>query len=126
MEWMFAAKGGNQSQGYPFSGSNTIGDVAWYIYNSSSTTHTVGTKAANELGTFDMSGNVREWVWDIYGSYPSGSQTNPTGANSGSDRVTRGGSWYSYADYCTVSSRGGGSATSSLYLIGFRCVRVSP
>ena len=74
-----------------YSGSNTIGDVAWYDSNSGSTTHTVGTKAANELGTFDMSGNVYEW-WDIYGSYPSGSQTNPTGANSGSYRVARGGS----------------------------------
>ena len=126
MEWMFAAKGGNQSQGYTYSGSNSIGDVAWYTSNSGSTTHTVGTKAANELGTFDMSGNVWEWVWDIYGSYPSGSQNNPTGANSGSFRVRRGGSWNYNAYKCTVSYRNYNGAAYSSYGIGFRCVRVSP
>ena len=126
MEWMFAAKGGNQSQGYTYSGSNTIGDVAWYASNSGSTAHTVGTKAANELGTFDMSGNVSEWVWDIRGTYPGGSQTDPHGATSGSTRVKRGGSWDSGANYCTVSSRGSSSATYSSDNVGFRCVRVSP
>ena len=126
MEWMFAAKGGNQSQGYTYSGSNSIGDVAWYTSNSGETTHTVGTKAANELGTFDMSGNVWEWVWDIYGSYPSGSQNNPTGANSGSYRVWRGGSWDGSAYDCAVSYRGGYNATGSRSSIGFRICRVSP
>ncbi len=126
MEWMFAAKGGNQSQGYTYSGSNTIADVAWYYYNSGSRTHNVGEKTANELGTFDMSGNVWEWVWDIYGSYPSGSQNNPTGASSGSGRVKRGGSWVSSANDCTVSFRFSNDATNSNYHIGFRCVRVSP
>jgi hypothetical protein len=108
MEWMFAAKGGNQSQGYTYSGSNDLNAVGWYWDNwgaSAYSTHTVGALAANELGTFDMSGNVFEWVWDIYGSYPSGSQTNPTGANSGSGRVLRGGSWSNYANYCPVSYR---------------------
>jgi formylglycine-generating enzyme required for sulfatase activity len=126
MEWMFAAKGGNQSQGYTYSGSNTIGDVAWYSSNSGRRTHDVGEKTANELGTFDMSGNVFEWCWDIYGSYPSGSQTNPTGANSGSDRVLRGGCWSFNAGSCTVSYRGNLYATDSSSIIGFRCVRVSP
>ncbi len=126
MEWMFAAKGGNQSQGYTYSGSNTIADVAWYYSNSGSRTHDVGEKTANELGTFDMSGNVWEWVWDIYGSYPSGSQTNPTGANSGSYRVLRGGSWLYGADYCTVSGRSFDYATFSFSNFCFRCVRVSP
>lgn len=126
MEWMFAAKGGNQSQGYTYSGSNTIGDVAWYNSNSSLTTHTVGTKAANELDTFDMSGNVGEWCWDIYGTYPGGSQTDPHGATSGSSRVRRGGSWFDDANGCTVSNRGYYWATSSYDNIGFRCVRVSP
>jgi formylglycine-generating enzyme required for sulfatase activity len=89
-------------------------------------THNVGTKQANELGIFDMSGNVWEWVWDIYGNYPSGSQNNPTGASSGSFRVLRGGSWDYNADYCTVSGRDVDDATVSNYNIGFRCVRVSP
>ena len=108
---MFAAKGGNQSQGYTYSGSNTIGDVAWYYYNSSSTTHTVGTKAANELGIYDLSGNVWEWCWDVY---------------SGSYRVARGGSWGSIALYCTDSYRYINFATDSFNNVGFRCVRVSP
>lgn len=127
MEWMYAARGGNQTHNYTYSGSNDLNAVGWYSSNSGSTTHTVGTKTANELGTFDMSGNVWEWVWDIYGSYPSGSQTNPTGANSGSSRVRRGGSWDSYAYGCTVSSRNGsGNATDAYGGVGFRCVRVSP
>jgi len=134
MEWMFAAKGGNQSQGYTYSGSNTIGNVAWYFDNSYNMgsdhpdygTHTVGAKLPNELGTFDMSGNVFEWCWDIYGSYPSGSQNNPTGASSGSHRVRRGGSWRGDAYSCTVSYRLGSHATFTTYVIGFRILRVSP
>jgi len=126
MEWQFAARGGNQTHNYTYSGSNDLNAVGWYSSNSGSTTHTVGTKAANELGTFDMSGNVWEWVWDIYGSYPSGSQTDPHGAASGSDLVFRGGSWYGSAYYCTVSYRGNVFAAYSDYDIGFRCVRVSP
>jgi formylglycine-generating enzyme required for sulfatase activity len=125
MEWMFAAKGGNQSQGYYYSGSNTIGYVAWYYDNSSSRTWDVGLKDPNELGTFDMSGNVLEWCWDIRGTYPSGNQSNPTGPASGSNRVLRGGSWRSNANYCTVSYRSYGSATGSNGTIGFRVVRVS-
>jgi len=126
MEWMFAAKGGNQSIGYIYSGSNTVGNVAWYYSNAGNRTHDVGELTSNELGTFDMSGNVWEWVWDIYGTYRSGSQNNPTGASSGSYRVYRGGSWFSYALYCTVSYRSSSDATTSLNTIGFRCVRVSP
>lgn len=125
MEWMFAAKGGNQSQGYTYSGSNDINAVAWYRNNSSDGTKNVGTKDPNELGTFDMSGNVWEWCWDIWGPYPSGNQSNPTGPASGSGRVERGGSWGSSADYCTVSSRHFNDATYTNYRIGFRVVRVS-
>jgi len=129
MEWQFAARGGNQTHNYSYSGSNDLNDVGWYWDNwgsANNSTHSVGALAANELGTFDMSGNVWEWVWDIYGSYPSGSQTNPTGANSGSSRVFRGGGWGSDALGCTVSFRNGYNATGSSYILGFRCVRVSP
>ncbi len=126
MEWMFAAKGGNQSQGYTYSGSNTIGNVAWYSSNSSNRTWDVGLKDPNELGTFDMSGNVWEWVWDIYGSYPGGAQTDPHGATSGSDRVRRGGGWNGSAGNCSVSFRAYINATFSGSNLGFRLCRVSP
>ena len=104
-EWEFAARGGNSSLKYKYSGSNTIGDVAWYSGNSGNSTHPVGTKASNELGIYDMSGNVLERVSDLYGSYSSFSVTNPTGPASGFDRVYRGGSWYSDAGDCRVSIR---------------------
>ncbi len=104
-EWEYAARGGKESQGYKYSGSNTIGNVAWYYNNSNSTTHDVKTKSSNELGIYDMSGNVWEWCEDRYGSYSSGSQTNPTGPSYGSYRVLRGGSWDSNAKYCRVSFR---------------------
>ncbi|MEF3693830.1 MAG: SUMF1/EgtB/PvdO family nonheme iron enzyme, partial [Candidatus Cloacimonadota bacterium] len=126
MEWEYAARGGNQSQGYTYSGSNYIDYVAWYDENSGGTTHAVGTKAANELGIFDMSGNVWEWCWDIWGTYPSGAQTNPHGASSGSGRVWRGGGWNNVAAYCSVANRNYSSATSSGGSVGFRCVRISP
>ena len=102
-EWEYAARGGKASQGYKYAGSNTIGDVAWYTDNSSSKTHAVKTKLPNELGLYDMSGNVYEWCSDWYGNYSSGSQTNPQGPSSGSYRVLRGGSWDSSA--CRVSFR---------------------
>ena len=92
-EWEYAARGGNKSKGYKYSGSNNIGDVAWCYDNSSETTHEVGTKAPNELGLYDMSGNVWEWCSDWYGRYSSSAQSNPTGPSSGSFRVFRGGSW---------------------------------
>ena len=126
-EWQFAARGGNQTHNYTYSGSNTIGSVAWYSGNNDPYgTNPVGTKTANELGLYDMSGNVYEWNWDIYGSYPSGSQNNPTGSNSGSYRVVRGGGWNYGAYYCTVSFRYDFFATSSNYYIGFRVCRFSP
>ena len=109
-EWEYAARGGNKSKGYKYSGSNTIGDVAWYYDNALNTsnnygTHPVGTKAPNELGLYDMSGNVCEWCSDWYGSYSSSSQTNPTGPTSGSYRVIRGGGWNFSARVCRVSFR---------------------
>ena len=104
-EWEFAARGGNNSRGYKYSGSNTLSNVAWYDDNSSNKTHPVATKAPNELGIYDMSGNVWEWCSDWYGSYSSSSQYNPTGSNTGSYRVIRGGSGGHSAGYCRVSIR---------------------
>ena len=106
-EWEYAARGGNQSKGYLYSGSNTIGNVAWYEDNSGDKTHPVATKAANELGLYDMSGNVREWCSDWYDQsyYSSSPQNNPKGPSSGSKRVCRGGSPGSSVPYCRVASR---------------------
>ena len=130
-EWEFAARGGNQSRGYQFSGSNTVDAVAWYGNNSSSTgqsgyqnipTHPVGTKAPNELGLYDMSGNVYEWCQDWYGSYSSGSQTNPQGPASGSSRVPRGGSWISDPRTVRSANRKGDRPSVTYFAYGFRVV----
>ena len=106
-EWEYAARGGNKSKGYKYSGSNTIGDVAWYTSNSGRKTHPVGQKQPNELGIYDMSGNLWEWCYDWKGSYSSSPQTNPTGPTSGSTRVFRGGSWEYTAKICRVAYRDG-------------------
>ena len=119
-EWEYAARGGNKSNDYKYSGSNTIGNVAWYNDNSSSTTHDVKTKQANELGIYDMSGNVFEWCQDRNGSYSSGSQTNPTGPSSGSFRVSRGGTWISNARHCRVSYRYSYNSDYRLIDLGLR------
>ena len=104
-EWEFAARGGNNSNHYQYSGSNELGDVAWYDGNSGGKTHVVATKQPNELGLYDMSGNVWEWCSDCYDNYSSSSLTNPTGPNSGSNRVTRGGCWGPDARFCRSSAR---------------------
>ena len=104
-EWEYAARGGKKSRGYQYSGNSNISDVAWYDGNSGSKPHPVGTKQANELGIYDMSGNVWEWCLDWHGSYSSSSQTNPTGAVSGSSRVFRGGCWCGIARSCRLSYR---------------------
>lgn len=104
-EWEYAAKGGRQSKGYTYSGSNDLGAVAWYNENSGSKTHSVGGKQANELGVYDMSGNVWEWCSDWYGPYNSYNETNPTGASSGQDRVFRGGSFAYGAPPCRNAIR---------------------
>ena len=104
-EWEYAARGGNKSRGYKYSGSDYLGSVAWYEDNSGNEVHPVGSKSPNELGLYDMSGNVWEWCSDWYGSYPSSSQTNPTGPSSGSYRVLRGGSFYVGAAGCRSANR---------------------
>ena len=123
-EWEYAARGGNKSNSYKYSGSNTIGNVAWYWDNSNSETHQVGTKSPNELGIYDMSGNVWEWCQDWYGDYSSGSQTNPIGSSSGSFRVLRGGSWNNRARLCRVSLRNYYFPDRGSYYFGFRLVLV--
>ena len=113
-EWEFAARGGNNSRGYKYAGSDNIGDVAWYEDNSGEKTHAVGTKLPNELGLYDMSGNVWEWCQDWYGGYSNIPQNNPKGPNGGksgffrslfSSRVLRGGGWNGGARLCRSSLR---------------------
>ena len=121
-EWEYAARGGNKSKGYLYSGGNTLDNVGWYYENSSSKTHPVAQKAANELGLYDMSGNVEEWCSDWYGSYSSSSQTNPTGPSTGSYRVLRGGGWLNFATRCRVAYR---NYFSPSYRVNFYGVRLA-
>ena len=121
-EWEYAARGGNCSRGYKYSGSNNIGKVAWYCGNSRGETHPVATKKANELGIYDMSGNVYEWCSDWRGSYSSSPQTNPVGPSSGYYRMGRGGCWGYYSRLCRVSNRGSDSPGDSLDTLGLRLV----
>lgn len=120
-EWEFAARGGNNSKHYQYSGSNKFDDVAWYWGNSGKTTHDVATKQPNELGIYDMSGNVWEWCNDWHDSYTGDVQTNPTGPNKGSFRVSRGGSWGSSAGSCRLSFRNENSDYGD-YNLGLRLV----
>ena len=119
-EWEFAARGGNRNRGYQYSGSNVLSDVAWYDDNSGSKTHNVGTKAPNELGIYDMSGNVWEWCQDWKGSYIGSAQTNPKGPSSGSYRVDRGGSWFNFAWSCRVACRYCHTPDYRYFDLGFR------
>lgn len=119
-EWEYAARGGRKSRGYKYAGGNDIGSVAWCDGNSGNETHPVGTKQANELGVYDMSGNVWEWCSDRYGDYQSSSQSDPQGPSSGSRRVFRGGSCYDSAGYCRVSSRYGDTPDYRYIILGLR------
>lgn len=119
-EWEYAAKGGNKSKGYKYSGSNDINSVAWNTSNSGEELHLVATKLPNELGIYDMSGNVYEWCDDWYGTYNSYAETNPTGAANGAYRVLRGGSYaYSHKHSC-VSHRSKYDSTDTDFGMGFR------
>ena len=121
-EWEYAARGGKKNRGCQYSGSNTLGEAAWYTDNSGPKTHAVGTKQPNELGIYDMAGNVWEWCQDWYDSYSSSPQTNPTGAVSGSGRVDRGGSWGYSAGFCRSSCRGYVTPGDRYFNLGFRLV----
>ncbi|GHT73807.1 hypothetical protein FACS189456_4660 [Bacteroidia bacterium] len=119
-EWEFAARGGNQTRGYKYSGSDTLDNVGWYYFNSGKTVP-VGGKLPNELGIYDMSGNVWEWCSDWFGNYTYSEQTDPIGASLGSAHVTRGGAW-SIVDErrCTVGYRGEGGLNDKYNFTGFR------
>ena len=104
-EWEFAARGGNKSCGYQYSGGDELSEVAWFVGNSGERTHAVGTKIANELSIYDMSGNVCEWCSDNYVAYSSDSQVNPSSSGSGANRSFRGGSWINRNRKCRVSNR---------------------
>lgn len=119
-EWEYAARGGKKSQGYTYAGSNNPSDVAWYVSNSDNTTHPVATKAPNELGIYDMSGNVWEWCQDWYAYYSSEAQTNPTGPELGSTKSYRGGSWYYGYVTCRLSFRNHCGPEVKDFTIGLR------
>ena len=125
-EWEFACRGGNNSRGYKYSGSNYIDNVAWHLDNSCKKTHPVATKTPNELGIYDMSGNVWEWCNDWYGDYSSSAQTNPKGPYSGSYRVSRGGSWGCFARDCRSSLHNGNYPANRFNDLGLRLALVDP
>jgi formylglycine-generating enzyme required for sulfatase activity len=114
-EWEYAARGGKSSLGYVYSGDNTIGNVAWYSNNASGATHAVGGKSGNELGIYDMSGNVFEWCYSKW-------RANYSSSEDGSYRVIRGGGWDYYASYCRVATRYYNGPSYRYYTVGFRVV----
>lgn len=126
-EWEFAAIGGMLSKGFKYSGSNSIDEVAWYIWNSGDTTHVVGSLKPNELGIYDMSGNVNEWCGDRYSEYNDLKQINPKGPKSGSFRVQRGGCRSGHARACPNTTRYKVGPDERFVDFGFRLVLpVSP
>ncbi len=124
-EWEFAARGGNKGQGHTYAGSDNIGDVAWYNANSEGKAHPVAQKAPNELGLYDMDGNVWEWLWDIFdGSYYIHSPSeNPEGPASGPYRVMRGGAFYNNSNYARVFTRQNSYVVFRQNSVGFRIAR---
>ncbi|MEL7222626.1 MAG: formylglycine-generating enzyme family protein [Bacteroidota bacterium] len=119
-EWEFAAKGGNASNGYEYAGGNELEEVAWVKSNANESFHSVGQKKANELGLYDMNGNVWEWCHNIYEDYTADSQTNPQGPENGVVIVFRGGGYSSSESRCTPTTRNDNSKVARLKGIGFR------
>jgi formylglycine-generating enzyme required for sulfatase activity len=122
-EWEYAARGGLYSSGLTYAGSSDIDTVGWYKRNSTGCTHKRGRKKPNELGIFDMSGNVWEWCWDWYGAYDPGNRKDPRGPEEGTQRVYRGGSWVDFEYACGVAARGGRTPNRGYDDIGFRVAR---
>lgn len=123
-QWEYAARGGNKSGGHDYSGSDDLNEAGWYNgnwENGKGRTRPVGTRKANELGLFDMSGNVFEWVWDRYGAHPN----EPEAASSGLQRVLRGGSWYHSAEFARSTSRYCDYPSYRASDTGFRLVRAA-
>lgn len=121
-EWEYAARGGRKSKGYKYSGGDLLPQIAWYNENSGGTSHEVGQKAPNELGLYDMSGNIWEWVHDWKGDYSEEALTNPTGPETGDERVCRGGGWNREHDRCRVSYRGDDQPDLRYRSLGLRVV----
>ena len=119
-EWEFAARGGNRSKGYMYSGSDDLEEVGWHKGNSDDITHPVASKAPNELGIYDMSGNVEEWCSDWYGLYTYKPATNPIGPSSGDARIVRGGCWDQAFRMSRVTARHEGFPTSPNVHTGLR------
>ena len=125
-EWEYAARGGNKSGGYKYAGSDNVGEVAWYDSNSGNKTQEVGELAANELGIYDMSGNVWEWCSDWWYKYTETPKTNPYNSTAGSYRVLRGGGWLYYAADTRVANRILNTPTNTDGDLGFRICRTAP
>lgn len=119
-EWEYAARGGNKSKGYLYAGSNLVDQVSWHQENSEENAHPIKTKRANEIGLFDMSGNLWEWCDDWFDDYNSGSQTNPKGPSDGTIKVLRGGSWFDDYDHGLLSNRFYSVPGYASYYIGIR------
>ena len=125
-EWEYAARGGMRSRGFEYPGSDDPNEVAWHWPGSSDKTHAVGTKRPNELGLYDMAGNVWEWCLDWYAPdyYGRSPNVNPINRDYGDKkyRICRGGSWGLYPTHCRSANRGGGTPTGRFYSYGFRVV----
>lgn len=125
-EWEYAARGGNRSHHYKFSGNNNLDIVGWYSHNSNKCTHEVKSKEQNELGIYDMNGNVWEWCQDWYGLYSGGKQYSPQGPVAGEHKIIRGGGWNNVSEFFRTSYRGRNTPTRRGNNIGFRIVCNGP